>query len=524
MIHDDDAALVVDKPRAMPVHGGAGEGHDVVSRLQAWLRDSGRDDYLGVHQRLDQDASGAQPFVRSRDANASVARELASGRAKRTYVAAVVDPGLPAEGEMEDSIRVDRAGRAAIVDRGGKRARARYRVVRRSSGRALLELHLETGRTHQLRVQLAHRGASIAGDRLYGGPSAARLMLHARELVLESLGRFSAPMPAEIDHWVDGAAPSLGAPPLDIALADACVRRYPIRHETTSMRLVQDLEDSMPGVLVDRYGDWVVVSVDDRADAHAASIAELCIELGARGSYLKRRLGSGADPRERAPREPVAGGPAPDLLVVEEAGARFGVRLDDGLSTGLFVDQRENRSRVRGLAGGARVLNLFCYTGSFTVAAALGGAASTVSVDVMKSALDRTRQNLELNGVSGSAHRLLRADALDWLARARRRGDEFDLVVLDPPSFGTGRKAFSMPSGYLAAASDAMALLAPGGRLLAVTNHKKTSRARLRKLLHEAARGARREVFRMKDLSAPVDCPAFHDGTEPTKSVLVTVA
>jgi 23S rRNA (cytosine1962-C5)-methyltransferase len=195
--------------------------------------------------------------------------------------------------------------------------------------------------------------------------------------------------------------------------------------------------------------------------------------------------------------------------------------LSDGLSTGLFVDQRENRAWLRRSAAGARVLNLFCYTGSFTAAAALGGAAETVSVDLSRRALDGVRRNLELNGVAGPQHHLVKEDVLRWLERARRRGEQFDCVVLDPPTFGTrARGAFTVAKDYRRVAADAMALLDPGGRMLAVTNHRKTSLAAFRKLLHGAAADAGR-AFRLRDVPSPWDCPDGPDGPLPSKAVLI---
>jgi 23S rRNA (cytosine1962-C5)-methyltransferase len=209
---------------------------------------------------------------------------------------------------------------------------------------------------------------------------------------------------------------------------------------------------------------------------------------------------------------------------VSEGELKFSVRLGDGLQTGLFVDQRNNRARVRELAPGGRMLNLFSYTCSFSVAAALGGAA-TVSVDLSARALARGRENFALNGLDATRHAFDKDDALEWLARARRRGRRFDLVVLDPPSFGMrGRhKTFSVAHDYGRAARDAFRLLAPGGRLLAVTNHRKTSLGELRRIVRDAAASAGRELAQLKDLPSGVDCPDAPDGPAPSKSVLATV-
>jgi 23S rRNA (cytosine1962-C5)-methyltransferase len=242
--------------------------------------------------------------------------------------------------------------------------------------------------------------------------------------------------------------------------------------------------------------------------------------------YLKSRVRTDlrrVNADELAPRAVLAGAEAPETLVVQEHGMSFGVTLNDGLSTGLFIDQRDNRQRVRALAADKRVLNLFAYSCSFSVAAALGGARETLSVDVSARALARGRQNFELNGIQGE-HRFLKEDALVWLERARRRQDHYDLVVLDPPSFATvaGGESFSFSRGYARLAELAFAVLSPGGSLLAVTNHRKTSPAALRRMLEAAARAAGRHIERLKELPSGRDCPDSEHGPEPSKSVLVT--
>ncbi|MBK7580734.1 MAG: class I SAM-dependent methyltransferase [Myxococcales bacterium] len=529
----DSDVLVVDKPRGIVVHGGdVSLADDLVTRLRAWLRARGESDYLGVHQRLDKEASGTLLFTRRRELNAVVARDMESHEARRTYVAAVTDKGLAAEGRLEHQLLHDKSGVTRVVGRGGQHAVARYRVLERRAGRARVELMPETGRTHQLRAQLAAVGAPIAGDRLYGGARAPRLMLHARSLELPSAKRrFECAVPECFDDWVRTGSVGLGSEAaVHGLLADAFVLRAPLFDRATAFRLCNGEGDELPGVVLDRYDEFGVLSVSsDEARARAEELGRAVQALGARGVYLKIRERADqrqVDPEKNAPRLPVVGEAAADEVEVREGALRFRVKLGEGLSTGLFVDQRDNRDLVRRLAGGLRVLNLFAYTCSFSVAAAAGGAREVVSVDLSQPALERGRASFELNGLEPTAHRFFREDCVAWLARSRRRGERFDLIVLDPPSFGTRSKraTFDVDSGYVRAAADCLLLLAPGGRLLSVTNHRKTSRERLRKMLHDAAREAKVQVRQLKDLASPLDCPDASEGPSPMKSVLVTVA
>jgi 23S rRNA (cytosine1962-C5)-methyltransferase len=531
-LHLDEDLLVVDKPCGVPVHGGRTAGRDdLVTALKRWLVEGGHDDYLGIHQRLDQDASGVLLFTRRQAVNSAVAQDMEAHRVRKGYIAVVTDAALPNGGVLEHRLAPARRGRIRVVPTGGKPAVTRYRVLERGPGRARVELEPETGRTHQLRVQLAAAGAPILGDRLYGGEAAPRLMLHATSLSVPCVARsFSSPAPLLFADWLHQREAGLGSPEAVAALLlEAGWKRRSLRLHSDTYRLVNGPGDLLPGLSIDRYADYaVIIASTNEAKARREEVAAELLRLGARGVYFKFR--PRGDPRAasldiHAPAEPIAGTRAPDRLTVSEAGVRLEVRLNDGLATGLFVDQRDNRELLRNNAHAQRVLNLFSYTGSFSVAAAIGGAQRVVSVDVSKRALERSRRNFALNGLSLTGHRFEAAEARQWLRRARHRRDLLDWVVLDPPSFSTYGKhgAFRAPEDYRQLARDALALLAPDGRLLAISNHRRTSLERLRRVLHQAARDAGRRVTQMKNLPSPVDCPPGPEGPWPSKSVLVTV-
>jgi 23S rRNA (guanine2069-N7)-methyltransferase len=160
---------------------------------------------------------------------------------------------------------------------------------------------------------------------------------------------------------------------------------------------------------------------------------------------------------------------------VREGPLRFRVNLSDRLDTGLFLDHRNTRARVRAESTGKRMLNLFGYTGTFSVAAATGGARSTTTVDLSATYLDWSAANLALNGVAGPANALVRADCLLWLDQARRALPRWDLVVLDPPAHSTSkgmRGDFNVQRDQRRLLEGALALLAPGGVLYFSTNYK----------------------------------------------------
>lgn len=543
IVFEDDALVVVDKPPFVPFQAvEQGRADDLVSRLRAHLEARGAHGYLGVHQRLDKDTSGLVLLVRDREANARVAAQFERRQVQKTYLACVLGwPRGRDRATLRDVLEEGEGGRVRVAGhaRGrGKLAVTHVRVRARRGDRALLELTLETGRTHQARVQLAHAGAPIAGDALYGGAPAPRLLLHAHALGLDHPrgGRLAleAPAPDDFSEWLERG--DLGVRVYDDeralarALAHACAKRYALARaaETTCFRLVNEDGDALPALAVDAYGDHLVAQLhasdDVWSEPRRARVLDALGALGFHGVYLKlrpRQANVLVDTRREdvAPKDPVRGGPAPDPLVVREEGMPLLVRLGDGLSTGVFLDQRANRARVRAAASGKRVLNLFSYTCAFTVAAVLGGATASTSVDASPSALERGRANLLGVSADLARHALVADDAFAWLGRAARKGERFDLVVLDPPSYSKSRaRRFVADSDYGELAAAALALLAPGGAMLACTNHRGISTDRFRKVLRRAAEQAKRPVAQLKDLAAPPDFPVAFGADPAMKS------
>jgi 23S rRNA (cytosine1962-C5)-methyltransferase len=161
-------------------------------------------------------------------------------------------------------------------------------------------------------------------------------------------------------------------------------------------------------------------------------------------------------------------GRAAQWFPVREHGLRFLVDLETYLDTGLFLDHRPLRQHIRSVSNGLRFLNLFCYTGSFTVCAAAGGAASTTSVDLSNTYLDWARRNLATNGLEGARHSLIRADVLAWLGQARRMGQKYDTIFLDPPAYSSSKRmtgVFDVQRDHAELIGQTMELLSSGGEL-----------------------------------------------------------
>ncbi len=544
VVHMDEHVIVVAKPAGVASQSADPElPDDVPHRLGKWLEARGEASKLGVHQRLDRETSGVMILSRSKVASAALAKQFEGRDVEKKYLACVTGWSRR-DAVLDDLLAPGDDGRVVVAKRGdrrGKQAKTRVRLIERSGDRCKLELVLETGRTHQARVQLAHARAPIAGDPVYGPSARApRLMLHASALTLtHPSGRrvtYHAPAPAEFASWIasgDGDDRIYqDADALDRALSRAAQRRWSLAHSpngsrhTNAFRLVNEEGDGLPGLAVDVYDDWLVAQLyGDRP--WRARMIEALGRTGARGAYLKirpKQANTLVDTRKEdlAPKLPVFGESAPDEFSIDEEGVPYLARLGDGLSTGIFLDQRANRRRIRETAKGKRVLNLFAYTCGFTVAAAVGGARATVSVDASMAALERGRAGLVHAGVSlGPAHTFVADDAFSWLARAAKKGEKFDLVIVDPPSYSvTKARRFVAESDYAELAALVLSVMAPRGEMLACTNHRGIRAAKFRRVMFDALRLANREAAQVKDLPSPHDYPAQESHL---KSVWVTL-
>ncbi|MDR7484578.1 MAG: class I SAM-dependent rRNA methyltransferase [Armatimonadota bacterium] len=250
-------------------------------------------------------------------------------------------------------------------------------------------------------------------------------------------------------------------------LQAAIALRQRVVNGTTAYRLIFGEGDLLPGLIVDRYGDLLVMqTLTAGMDVRKDQIADLLVSLTGVGAvYLRNDAKSRA--QEALPLyQGFARGQAPTQVEIREGPARFLVDVAGGQKTGWFCDQRENRLAAAALAPGAAVLDAFCYTGAFGIQAALAGAVSVVGLEVSEDAVASAQANAERNGVAGRcAYR--RANAFDELRRLQQEGARYDLVILDPPAFARSRATVPQAlAGYKEINLRAMSLLRPEGFLV----------------------------------------------------------
>ena len=285
------------------------------------------------------------------------------------------------------------------------------------------------------------------------------------------------------------------------------------------LRLVHAESDGLPGVIADRYGDTVVVQLTTAgADKWRAAIADSlhkatgCVRIYERSDVEVRKL-EGLEAVTGWLHGEVAG----EELVIEENGVRMAVDYAGGHKTGFYLDQRENRRRVAELARARRVLNCFCYTAGFSLQALAGGAREVVSMDSSAPALATAQRNLALNPQLDKSRALWReADVFAELRNLRASGENYDLIILDPPKFAhTAAHADRAGRAYKDINLGAMRLLAPGGLLMTYSCSGGVNAELFQKIVAGAALDVGRTARIVQRLQGAADHPvdlAFPEG------------
>jgi 23S rRNA (cytosine1962-C5)-methyltransferase len=282
----------------------------------------------------------------------------------------------------------------------------------------------------------------------------------------------------------------------------------------TALRLFSGESEGLPGVTVDRYGEFVVVqwlsagALPWRDELYEAITAQ----VSPAGIYEQRRARSLGGQAAPEPAVKAAGREAPLEVIVEETGCRFAIDVTAPLGVGFFPDMRLGRDAVARRAADRRVLNLFSYTGAFSVRAAQAGAAEVVAVDTAAKAHARARRNFELSSLDPNRMELITADAIKTLERFVDRKRAFDLVVCDPPTFSHGQgRPFSATTDLGRLAGAAAAVLEPGGLLAFATNAARLSAAEVDRAIAEGAAAFHHDLRIVERHGLPADFPV-HPG------------
>ena len=297
----------------------------------------------------------------------------------------------------------------------------------------------------------------------------------------------------------------------------ASARQAMLDERHSAARLVNGESDGLPGVVADRYGEVIVVQLTSAgAERWRGAIVAALAAIDKVTCVYERSDAEVRTLEGLPPRVGGAWGTLPAHVSIVEDGLTYRVDPVAGQKTGFYLDQRDNRRLVRTLAAGRRVLNAFCYSGGFTLAALAGGASSALSIDSSAEALAQGRANLEANAaLAANRNAWIEADAFADLRRLRNEGASFDLIVLDPPKFApTAAHAQRAARAYKDVNLLALKLLAAGGLLVTFSCSGGVSADLFQKILAGAAVDAGAEVQILHKLGASADHPVALDFPE----------
>lgn len=294
---------------------------------------------------------------------------------------------------------------------------------------------------------------------------------------------------------------------LDRLRGAAALRRSLLTAETTACRLINAEGDGMPGLVVDRYGDCLVMAIGTAGmDRRRPELIDALVKAYAPRSIYERSEGAARRREGLTDRSGVVWGEAPPAGVpIRENGLAFEVDIIAGQKTGFFLDQRDNRRRIELLSNGLSILNCFSYTGAFSVAAARGGARRVVSVDASEPANAAARRHLAMNGFAVNDHPVVTGDVFQYLCGME---EPFDLIILDPPAFAKSRRDVQRAArGYKDINLQALRRLSAGGMLATFSCSNAIDEALFEKIVLGAARDAGKDLRLLKKLSAAPDHP-----------------
>jgi len=513
VIFEDEHLLVVHKAAGWNTHAPgphAGEG------IYDWLRHrEPRWATLAILHRLDKETSGVLVFGKTPTANKSLTEQFTEHRVRKKYLL-LTDQPVPQNGFTVKTalVRVGEKYASRPPHAGGEIAETRFGVPalagadRLKAGLQTVEASPLTGRTHQIRVHAAESGFPILGDTLYGGTPAARVFLHAAEI--------------SFTHPATGKPVTFQAPANFDADPRLALRATLIDpRETDAFRVIHGASDGWPNWYVERLGKFLLSQSEQplRAGQHE-ELARLAKTFSVSGAYhkilsrqVRRTFAAEASP------QPVLGEAAPERFVICENGVRFELGFNEGYSTGLFLDQRDNRRRF--LTGHIAadfdfgpwtpdfgLLNCFAYTCGFSVCAARAGAKTT-SLDLSKKYLEWGRRNFALNGLAPAAHDFIYGDAFDWLRRLAKKGRAFDAVALDPPTFSQSKErgVFRAEKDFGKLVAATLPLVKPGGVLFASTNATDWPPEKFLADVEAAVHAAKRKIVQRHYVPQPPDFP-----------------
>jgi 23S rRNA (cytosine1962-C5)-methyltransferase len=501
VLFEDEGFVVINKPSGYTTH----RSNEKLLGIQELVSQLAGQPLTAAH-RLDRDTSGILVLCKTEESLSDWHQRFEKREVTKTYAFLSATHFAPSHNDltMRTRIEPDAQKKGLWTSQLTKNDSAANAITKHLECKAVGDLFLhtvqpETGRTHQIRLHARDWNCPISGDLLYGAPCGGkktefpRLALHAQRLEWRTERQkflVEAPLPESFGIH------SRAKLPLEWLIA--IERRQllsPATSNTTVRRWLHKTDFSADSILkctIDQAGPVVVVSdfAEVGLNVEPQALQALAEKLEVSHWIYRRMFERGADPSAR---EWLCSQNAPLRWTAAENGLTFEFRRDSGASVGLFFDQRENRKRIAELSLDKRVLNLFAYTGGFSVAAAKAGAKEVVTVDTSRNTLEWAKHNFSLNELDPQKQNLefFATESEIFLKGAEKRGRLFDLIICDPPSLARNKSGvFRIQQDLSGLVQSCLRVLAPSGILLFSTNYEPWTPEELEARVLAAANGA----------------------------------
>lgn len=444
------------KPSGVTTHASAPH----LPGYQDWLAQSIGLPLFTCH-RLDKETTGALLFATTSESASELSELFAHQAIHKKYLFITDRPITQKNWTCTEPLSTQKSSQKVP-------ATTTFEVIKTQGRYSLIKAEPQTGRTHQVRIHAQHSHIPLLGDTRYGGTSFPQFYLHCQELSVPQLNIQHVVAPPLIMNHLE----ALEHPLLCQWLTSIDTRqRLYGEFGQHCYRLIHDEGTPLRLDLVGHVGcaGWW----DAIPPSH--NELELLKRLFDILSITEWRLMHYSGQRQK------------DICIVDhisreewvgqENAFSFTFKKETGLSCGLFLDQRENRQWISTQSSGKSLLNLFAYTGGFSVAGALGGATKTTTVDLSKKYIEWTKSNFKLNQISVENHDFYALDSLEYLKFAAKKGIQFDIIVCDPPSFSRDKKGhvFQIEKHFVKLLEATLNVLSPKGFILFSTNYEKWS-------------------------------------------------
>ena len=498
--------LFLEKPQGWSTHSPSADNPLHVG-LHEWAQNLSRtfsqNSKFHVCHRLDRETSGAILFAHDIEGARALSEKFERHEVQKSYF--FVSKAQTQKSQLEYSSFIEKVGDRFVSSNQTPNAFTRFEKIDSIDDYELWKAHPKSGKPHQIRLHAQALHIPVLGDHTHGGAHFSRMMLHSHSLDFEFQNEtlhFDSDLPyifenlevlknLELANWMSSAERRFWW------LKNAqTISKHHFLSQTNSWRWLhtetKHLRAEQLGSQI--FFNWYSDQYPDRSQVkNIESFYEFLLQLG-----RKLNLPFGDAPyflqlrsdRQKSPREFGEIGSSPQFpkrWKIKENDLHYELRLDSGLSTGLFLDQRNNRQWVLMNSKNKRVLNLFSYTGGFSLCAARGGASQVVSVDVSNNFLDWSKQNFLLNDLPTAGHEFRKIDSIEYLTWAKKKSLKFDLIICDPPSFArTDKKIFKIDKALPELINHLASVLNPTGQILFCTNFEDLSARSFLKALSAA--------------------------------------